>query len=333
MEAMHYERLGGDAVNCHLCAHDCRIGDGKVGICGVRQNRGGTLYSFITRRMSSMNADPIEKKPLYHFHPATRALSFGTVGCNFGCTYCQNYSITAAKVSEFPLRRLDPGDIPGLARNYECQGISWTYNEPTIWYETTLEGSRVATEAGLYTCYVTNGYIQEEPLREIAPVLGAMNVDVKAFREEFYHDVCKAKLRPVLDTCVLAKELGIFIDITYLVIPDLNDSDDEFKGFSAWVRDELDAGTPVHFSRFHPDFHMLDRGRTPRSTMKRAVETARSVGLEHVYVGNISQPEDEQTLCPGCRTVLVDRAGFFASRKFTPDGRCPKCGREVPFVL
>jgi pyruvate formate lyase activating enzyme len=332
-EAMHYEALGGDKVHCHLCAHDCQVSDGKRGICGVRENRNGTLVSLIRDRMSSMNSDPIEKKPLYHFHPGTRSLSFGTVGCNFGCVHCQNWSISQVEPGSFNLRPLDPDRVPRMAKDMGCQGVSWTYNEPTIWFETTLEGSRASVEAGLYTNYVTNGYIQGPPLREIAPVLGAMNVDVKAFRDEFYREVCKARLQPVLDTCELARELGIFLELTYLVIPGLNDSEGEFTGFSRWVRDRLGVDTPVHFSRFHPDFKMMDRGRTPRSTMKRACDTARSEDLEHVYVGNIHQPEDEMTRCASCGTVLVDRAGFSSNLRFGPDGKCPKCDKAVPFVL
>lgn len=330
---MHYESLSDGQVICHLCAHGCRVRDGGRGICGVRENHGGTLYSLIAGRMSSMNADPIEKKPLYHFHPSTMALSFGTVGCNFSCAHCQNYSISQTDPDKFNLRPLDTDDIPRLTRSMGCQGVSWTYNEPSIWYETTLEGSRAAVADGLYTCYVTNGYIQEAPLREISTVLGAMNVDVKAFREHFYKDVCKAKLQPVLDTCQLAHELGIFLELTYLVIPGLNDSDDEFAEFAAWVRDSLDTSVPVHFSRFHPDFNMVDRGRTPRETMRRAVAAARNAGLESVYVGNISQPEDESTKCAGCGAVLVDRAGFHSRVLFGADGQCSKCGRPVPFVL
>jgi len=330
---MHYEGISGGKVHCHLCAHDCQIAQGKRGICGVRENRGGTLVSLIRDRMSSMNSDPIEKKPLYHFHPGTRSLSFGTVGCNFSCAHCQNWSISQVEPSNFKLRPLDPAMVPQLAKDMDCQGVSWTYNEPTIWYETTLEGSRAAVEAGLYTNYVSNGYIQELPLREIAPVLGAMNVDVKAFRDEFYVEVCKAHLRPVLDTCELARELDVFLELTYLVIPGLNDSEREMAGFAAWVRDRLGADTPVHFSRFHPDFKMQDRGRTPQSTMRRAVATARSAGLDHVYVGNIHQPEDERTLCAGCGTVLVDRAGFHSQTRYGADGLCPECGRAVPFVL
>ncbi len=333
VEAMHYESLSDGQVICHLCAHGCRVRDGGRGICGVRENHGGTLYSLIAGRMSSMNADPIEKKPLYHFHPSTMALSFGTVGCNFSCAHCQNYSISQTDPDKFNLRPLDPADVPRLTRSMGCQGVSWTYNEPSIWYETTLEGSRAAVADGLYTCYVTNGYIQEAPLREISPVLGAMNVDVKAFREEFYKDVCKAKLQPVLDTCQLAHELGIFLELTYLLIPGLNDSDDEFAEFAAWVRDSLDTSVPVHFSRFHPDFNMVDRGRTPRETMRRAVAAARKAGLDNVYVGNISQPEDESTKCTGCGAVLVDRAGFHSRVLFGADAQCSKCGMPVPFVL
>jgi pyruvate formate lyase activating enzyme len=330
---MHYESLSDDQVNCHLCAHDCRISPGKRGICGVRENHKGTLYSLIMRRMSSMHADPIEKKPLYHFHPSTTVMSFGTIGCNFSCAHCQNYSISSAEPGRFPLKRLDPAAVVELTRTYGCKGIAWTYNEPTIWYETTLEGSRHAVEAGLYTCYVTNGYIQEEPLWEISPHLGAMNIDVKAFRETFYKQICKAKLQPVLDTCVLAKELGIHVELTYLIIPDLNDADDEFRDFAVWVRDSLAPSVPIHFSRFHPDFKMMDRSATPRDTMKRAVRAARGVGLEHVYVGNIHQPDDEQTRCAKCGKVLVDRAGFSAKVLYASDASCPGCGRPVPFVL
>ena len=332
-EAMHYERLSDGRAHCHLCAHDCRIREGATGICGVRENRGGTLYSLIANRASSIHADPIEKKPLYHFHPTTMALSFGTVGCNFSCAHCQNYSISHAEPGAFRLRRLEPADVPDLARGMRCQGISWTYNEPTIWHETTLAGSKAATEAGLYTCYVTNGYMQEAPLRELAPVLGAMNVDVKAFKESFYKEVCKARLQPVLDTCQLAREVGIFIELTYLIIPDLNDGEDEFQAFTGWVRDSLDVSVPVHFSRFHPDFKMMDRGPTPRETMRRAVAIARSAGLEHVYVGNIHQPEDESTRCAGCGSVLINRNGFHSQLHFARGEGCPNCGRPVPFVL
>ena len=332
-EAMHWESLGDGRVHCHLCAHDCQVAEGKRGICGVRENRGGSLVSLVRDRMSSMHADPIEKKPLYHFHPSTSSLSFGTVGCNFKCAYCQNWSISQVEPGGFNLRPLDPARVPRLAKDMGCQGVSWTYNEPTMWYETTLEGSRAANDAGLYTNYVTNGFIQEAPLREIAPVLGAMNVDVKAFRERFYKEVCGGRLRPVLDTCELARELGIFLELTYLIIPDLNDSDEELRDFAGWVVDRLGAATPVHFSRFHPDYRMMDRGSTPRSTMRRACQHARSAGLDHVYVGNIHQPEDEMTRCASCGAVLVDRAGFSSERRFGPDGRCPGCGSEVPFVL
>ena len=331
MEAMHYERLDKDRVQCHLCAHDCRIGDGKRGICGVRENRGGTLYSIIMRRMSSAQVDPIEKKPLYHFYPGSQVLSFGSIGCNFFCTHCQNWSIAQAGAGSMALRRLDASTIPGLAKEEGCRGIAWTYNEPTVWYETTLEGSLAALRAGLYSVYVTNGYIQEEPLRELAPYVQGMNIDVKAFTEEFYKTVCRAKLQPVLDTCVLARELGVHIELTYLVIPGLNDKDQEFRDFATWVKDHLGKGVPIHFSRFHPDYKMLDRPPTPRETLNRALRAARFVGLEHVYVGNIHQPDDEQTRCAKCGGPLIDRAGF-SSKKLYRDGKCPECGTPVPVV-
>ena len=331
-EAMHYERLGDEKVHCHLCAHDCRVAQGKRGICGVRENRGGTLYSLVMRRMSSVQVDPIEKKPLYHFHPGSSVLSFGTIGCNFSCAHCQNYSISQAEVGRFALRRLDTAAIPDMARREGCEGVAWTYNEPTMWYETTLDGSKVASRAGLYTCYVTNGYMQEQPLREIAPYMGSMNIDVKGFTDRFYKDVCKARLQPVLDTCVLAKELGIHVELTYLIIPGLNDDDKEFREFATWVRDSLDKGVPTHYSRFHPDFKMLDKPPTPRETLSRACRISREAGLEHVYVGNIHQPDDEQTRCAKCGTTLIDRAGFVSHILFK-DGKCPECGTPVPIVL
>lgn len=326
-------RMDRDRVRCELCPHFCRIADGKVGICGVRENRKGKLYSLIYGKITSIAPDPIEKKPLFHFYPGTAVLSFGTVGCNYSCPFCQNYSISQAKPKDTFLRDLDPKDIVGLIRKYNCRGVAWTYNEPSIWHEFTYDCSRLAKEAGYYTVYVTNGYLNEEPLREIAPYLDAMNIDLKSLREEFYKKLCKARVQPVLDTCVLAKELRIHIELTNLVIPYENDREEDFKKLTTWVVENLGPEVAVHFSRFHPDYRMLDRPRTPIETLELAYETAKRAGLKYVYVGNIPTDERENTLCPNCGNTVIGRWGYSISKYDLDGNKCRKCGGKVDIIV
>ncbi|MDI6917151.1 MAG: AmmeMemoRadiSam system radical SAM enzyme, partial [Thermoplasmatales archaeon] len=268
-EAMFYEKKD-DKIRCLLCPHKCLIPEGKRGICGVRENRKGVLYSLIYGEASSITPDPIEKKPLYHFYPGSTVLSFGTVGCNFRCRHCQNYSISQAKYGFYPLERITPEEIISKAKKYNCRGIAWTYNEPTIWYEFTYDVSRIAKEKNLYTVYVTNGYINEEPLKKIAPCLDAMNIDVKSMNEEFYHKICGGALSPVLRTTELAKKLGIHVELTYLIIPGHNDDESEIKEFCRWVKNNAEGGTPVHFSRFYPHYKMSSLPPTSMETMLKA---------------------------------------------------------------
>ena len=251
-QAKFWKKIDNKKVQCNLCSHKCKINIDKTGICGVRKNENNSLYSTIYGTCSSIAADPIEKKPLYHFHPGTNLLSLGTIGCNFKCLHCQNYSISTADENYSPLRDLSPEETVEIAKQNNCSGIAYTYNEPTIWHEFTYDSARLAKKAGLYTCYVTNGFITSEPLKELSDVLDAMNIDVKAFTDDFYKKVCKARLEPVLETCELAKKLGIHIELTYLVIPGYNDSIDEIKDFCNWILKKLNKKTPVHFSRFHP---------------------------------------------------------------------------------
>jgi len=234
-EASFWNKIKGKKIQCKLCPHNCIIPDGKVGICGVRKNENGILYSMIYGSASSLGSDPIEKKPLYHFYPGTYAFSMGTVGCNFKCIYCQNYSISTANSSFTYIREITPQQVVKSAREYGCQGVSYTYNEPTIWHEFTLESAKLVKKEGIYTCYVTNGFINEEPLKELSKYLDAMNIDVKSFSDDFYKKMCKAKLQPVLNTCEIAKELGIHIELTYLVIPTYNDSISEIENFCNWI--------------------------------------------------------------------------------------------------
>lgn len=330
-EAMFWRKQE-DKVECLLCPHRCKISEGKRGICDVRENQNGKLNSMIYGLATSVTPDPIEKKPLYHFFPGTYVLSFGTVGCNFKCLHCQNYSISQGKIEDMRLKKLKVEEIVDTAKRYKCDGIAWTYNEPTIWYEFTYDGSVIAKKEGLYTCYVTNGFIEKEPLEKISPYLDAMNIDVKSFNNAFYKKICKAKLQPVLDTCVLAKELDIFVELTYLIIPEQNDSEAEIKEYCKWVVDALGEDTPIHFSRFHPDYKMLESTATPISTLQRAFEIAKEIGLRFVYLGNVPHGDYENTYCPECGESLIERIGFSTRRHYVKDGKCPKCGLTIPLM-
>ncbi|MCD6467930.1 MAG: AmmeMemoRadiSam system radical SAM enzyme [Thermoplasmata archaeon] len=332
-EASFWRKKAGNKVQCFLCPHECVVSDGGRGICGVRENKGGKLFTLIYGSVSSVAADPIEKKPLYHFHPGSYALSFGTVGCNLFCKHCQNYSISRAKPEDYPLREFSPDEPALLAKERGCDGVAWTYNEPAIWHEFTLDASRVVKREGLYVVYVSNGFINEEPFREIGRYLDAINVDVKAFNDDFYKRVAGARLQPVLDTCRLARELGIHLEVTYLVIPGLNDSVDEVKSFCSWVYDELGADTPVHFTRFYPYYKMLGNPPTPFETLERAYNIAQREGLRFVYLGNVQAGKYDNTYCPKCGALLIERFGFSSKIKNLEDGRCTVCGERTPVVM
>ena len=332
-DARFWKAIGDKKIQCSLCPHGCKIDDGKLGICRVRKNENGKLYTLIYGSCSSMAADPIEKKPLYHFYPGTNAFSLGTVGCNFKCMHCQNYSISTADPEYSYIREIMPEQAVELARKYSCQGIAWTYNEPSIWHEYTFDSAKLAKKAGLYTVYVSNGYINEEPLKEISPYLDAMNVDVKAFHDGFYKKMCKARLEPVLQTCERAKELGIHLEVTYLVIPDYNDSIDEIKQFCGWVVEKLDKDTPLHFSRFHPDHKMKNVPMTPIETLLKAYNIAKEVGVLYPYLGNVPHGEYENTVCPNCGSLCIERYGYSISLTGVKDGKCVKCSTDIPIVV
>ena len=332
-EAMHYTALDGGKVRCGLCPHNCTIAAGKRGICGVRENSGGRLYSLIFGRYSSVHPDPIEKKPLYHFHPGSTVLSFGTLGCNLRCLHCQNWEISQARDSDFAnLQTLEVSELGEWAKKTGSEGIAWTYNEPAIWHEFTLEGCIEAKKRGLYTVYVTNGYINESPLREIAPHLDAANVDVKGFTEKFYKEISGARLQPVLDSCKLYRELKVHLELTYLIIPTKNDGSTEIDQFCRWVVRELGPDVPVHFSRFHPDYKLSDVDPTPVKKVVEAWEIGRRAGLEFVYGGNVPHGDYENTFCPKCGTLLIARSGFSADVRGLREGKCQKCARAIPVI-
>lgn len=330
--AKYWEKLDDKKVRCTLCPHRCIISEGQMGVCGVRKNIDGKLYTQIYGRVSSIAPDPIEKKPLFHFYPGSTVLSFGSVGCNMRCLHCQNWEISQLKPEKFPfLREITPETVERLAMDYD--GIAWTYNEPTIWHEFTVDASKLVKKHGKYVVYVTNGYINEEPLRELAQYLDAMNIDVKAFSDDFYRKISGARLEPVLKTVELAHSLGIHIELTYLIIPSKNDSDDELRRFTEWVA-HISADIPVHFSRFFPMYRMQNMPPTPVKTLVKAYKIAKEAGLEFVYLGNTWDPKYESTYCPSCGALLIDRR-YYSTRlvNLGNDGHCKKCGRKVNVIM
>lgn len=331
-QARFWEAKTDNIVQCFLCPHNCRINSEKTGICGVRKNENGKLYSLIYGSCSSVHEDPIEKKPLYHFYPGSTVFSLGSVGCNLRCDHCQNYEISRASPTELSLNEIPPQTAVDMAKKYNCKGIAWTYNEPIIWHEYCYDSAKLSKAEGLYTVYVTNGFINEEPLREISNYLDAMNVDVKAFDESFYKKICKAKLEPVLNTCEIAQSLGIHVEVTYLVIPGMNDSIEEIKKFCQWVVEKLGENTAVHFSRFHPDYKMTNVPPTPIDTLLKFYDIAKSLGVLFPYIGNVPHGEYESTKCPSCSSKIVERYGFTAQIIGLNNGKCSKCGRSIPII-
>ena len=330
--ARFWNEFEDDTVQCNLCFHNCKIAEGMLGICGVRKNENGQLYTLIYGSYSSMAADPIEKKPLYHFYPGTNAFSIGSVGCNFKCKHCQNSSISMAMPNCSCIKEITPEKTIEIAQKYACQGIAWTYNEPTIWHEFSFDTAKLAKKAGLYSVYVSNGYINEDPLRELSPFLDAMNVDVKAFDDCFYKKVCKARLEPVLKTCKLAKELGIHLEVTYLVIPGYNDSVDEVKQFCRWVVEKLGSSTPVHFSRFHPEYKMVDVPATSIESLLEIYNIAKESDILYPYLGNVPKGEYENTICPNCGNICIERCGYSVNLNGIEDDKCMQCGTSISIV-
>lgn len=330
--AMFWKLVTNDTVQCVLCPHQCVIKNNGVGICGVRKNENAVLYCLTYALCSGISDDPIEKKPLNHFFPGSLVLSLGSVGCNLSCLHCQNYSISTASPDQCRLTQILPLKAVELAKNHNCRGIAWTYNEPTLWYEYSFDVAQLAKKSGLYTVYVSNGYINKEPLEKIAPFLDAVNVDVKSFSDDFYKKVCNARLQPVLDTCEYAKKLGIHLELTYLVIPQRNDSVQEISKFCEWVVESLGADVPIFFSRFQPYYKMKDSMQTPIASLKNCFEIAKKSGVNYVYIGNVIDEQYENTMCPFCHSVLIKRHGYVTEIVGLSNGKCIQCNTKIPII-
>jgi pyruvate formate lyase activating enzyme len=331
-EALLYEKLVDKKVRCGLCAHRCTIGDGKFGICGVRLNKEGTLETLVYGDIIAAHVDPIEKKPLYHLLPGSTSVSIATIGCNFKCSFCQNWQIS--QVTKIEKKGADgdnltPAQVVEIARREKCQSISYTYTEPTIFFEFALDTAKLAKAAGLYNVFVTNGYMTPEAIETIQPYLNAANVDLKAFDDAFYRTMCKARLQPVLDSIRLMKKLGIWVEVTTLLIPGKNDDEPQLRGLAQFVA-EVDPSIPWHISRYHPDHEFHEAPATPPKSLEKARAIGEQAGLKYIYLGNVREGAD--TYCPQCRNVLVQRDGFSVEKNDVKNGKCGKCGARVEGV-
>ncbi|MBL3528512.1 MAG: AmmeMemoRadiSam system radical SAM enzyme [gamma proteobacterium endosymbiont of Lamellibrachia anaximandri] len=321
-------------VVCELCPRKCVIPDGGAGDCRVRVNIGGKLLASTYGRPSAMHVDPMEKKPLYHFHPGSPVFSIATAGCNLHCLNCQNWQLSQSGGEEIEkIFQADPVDLVALARDQGCESIAYTYSDPVIFYEYVYDSSILAHEAGMQNVFITAGYINTEPLRRLCKVIDATNTDLKAFDDSFYRKTTGATLQPVLDALVTFREEGVWLEVTNLLIPTLNDDLSMIRRMAKWIGHELGEGTPLHFSRFHPMYRMRNLPPTPGETLDRARQEAMDAGLKYVYIGNISGHKGNSTYCPVDGTLLIKREGFLISEyNLTSDGRCPTCNEPVPGV-
>lgn len=324
-EASYWEKTGKGRVKCLLCPWECVLSEGKVGICRGKQNIDGKLYAINYGATTSLNMDPIEKKPLYNFHPGSSILSVGPNGCNLGCDFCQNYIISQRS---YPTSYLAPEDAVKIALAKESVGIAYTYTEPLIWFEYVLDTSKLMREAGLVNVLVTNGTINPEPLEELLPWIDALNIDIKSMDPAFYRKVCKGKLEPVLETTRRCAGRA-HVEITNLVIPGLNDTDEMFEKLTDFIA-ELDPYIPLHFSRYHPDYKQT-APMTPFETLKHAADIA-SKKLKYVYIGNVPSDSHNQTVCPECGKTIIERTGYMVLNVSVTEGRCDFCGADTKII-
>ena len=332
-EAYLYEKLENDKVRCVLCSHNCLIKNGGKGLCGVRENRSGTLFSLVYGKVIANHCDPIEKKPLFHFLPGTHSYSIATVGCNFKCLFCQNADISQMPTDHDRIMGQDmsPDRIVDEALSTRSATISYTYTEPTIFYELAVDTARLAVSKGIKNVFVSNGYMTAQCLQDIFPDLHAANVDLKAFSDKFYKEQCGAKLGPVLNTLETMKEMGVWLEVTTLLIPGLNDSTEELNEIARFLAG-LDPKIPWHISRFHPTYNLTNVHSTPPDSIKRARDLGYEAGLKYVYTGNLPGDVGEKTFCHNCHELLIDRVGFNVIQNKIKDELCPKCGIKIPGV-
>ncbi|MFC1539529.1 AmmeMemoRadiSam system radical SAM enzyme [Candidatus Latescibacterota bacterium] len=331
-EAGFYEKLHDNLVRCALCPRECLIEEGARGFCGTRENSEGTLYSLVYGNVVAKQIDPIEKKPLYHFLPGSEAYSIATAGCNMTCKFCQNWQISQSKPEELRSSRMSPQDVAAEAVAYKSKSIAYTYNEPTVFTEFMYDCATEGNASGVRSVVISNGYINPEPLEKLCEVISAYKVDLKAFSDSFYRDITGGQRNAVLDTIKRLKKNGVWTELVHLTIPTLNDNDVDFRAMGDWLMAEIGPDIPVHFTRFHPTYRLLNLPVTPVSTLERARNILMEKGLKFVYVGNVPGHDGNSTYCPGCRRILIKRAGYSVDISGLKNGKCNNCGINIPGV-
>lgn len=331
-EAMHYEPMGKGLVHCMLCPRNCVIADGLRGHCGVRENQKGKLYTLVFGHPCTYHNDPIEKKPFFHFLPGTNAFSLATAGCNFDCKFCQNWQISQAKPEEVTSCDMPPEKVVELALAEKSPAIAYTYTEPVIFYEYMYETAKMGNRRGVRSVMVTNGFIQRKPMAELCEHLAAVKVDLKAITEKFYREICDGTLAPVLETLKLLKEVGIWHEVVVLLVPTLNDSEKEITELCGWVKRELGPLVPIHFTRYYPTYKIKNIPPTPVATLEKARDIALKAGIQFAYVGNVPGHPRENTFCPKCRKMVIDRVGYHVDLSGMKKGACASCGQPIPGV-
>ncbi len=332
IEAMYYKKLVNKRVECTLCPRVCTIADMERGYCGVRENQGGTYYTLVYGRACSAHVDPIEKKPLFHYLPGTDAYSIATAGCNMECKFCQNWEISQFRPEQVRSVDLPPRQVVNLAKRSGCKTIAYTYTEPVIFYEYMYDTAIQGNKVGVGSVMISNGYIKEEPMKDLCQHLSAVKIDLKAFTEKFYRDTCSGQLKPVLECLELLAGLDMWYEIVVLIVPTLNDSEKEIRDMCRWVKVNLGPDVPMHFSRFHPTYKIKNLPPTPPRTLERARQIARSEGINYVYVGNVPGNPGESTYCPKCGEILIHRVAYRILKNLLKDSRCPRCSHFIPGV-
>lgn len=328
-EALYYQKLDKKTVQCHLCPRNCLIAPGKRGFCGVRENREGTLYTLSYGKTVAIHIDPIEKKPLFHFLPGTTAFSVATAGCNLRCKFCQNWEISQKRPEEVDYIYREPADLVKQAKASGAPTIAYTYTEPTIFYEYMLDTAKLARQQGIKNIMHSDGYINPQPLKELAPYLDAANIDLKGFSDEYYAKLSEGTLEPVLESLKILKGAGVWLEITNLVLPGYNDDPEIIRKMCLWIKDNLGSDTPLHFSRFQPMYKLVALNPTPVETLEKARQIALDSGLKYVYIGNVAGNPAESTYCPKCKNIVIKRAGYMIMEVNLKDGKCKFCEEEI----
>ena len=331
-EAQYYKKLDGYEIECELCPRKCNVGDRERGFCGVRENRKGTYNTLVYGTPCTANIDPIEKKPFFHYLPGTIAFSIATAGCNLNCKFCQNWQISQARPEQIKSMKISADNIASTAASYSCPTIAYTYSEPTVYYEYMKDCAIAGNNLNIRSVMISAGFIQQKPMEELIPHLAAVKIDLKAFTQKYYTDICNGELQPVLDTLTLLKKSNIWFELVYLMLPTLNDDPKDIELLCKWIMSELGPDVPIHFTRFQPEYLLKNLPSTPIESLEIAYEIAQKNGLNYPYIGNVYGHKGENTFCPQCKSEVISRQGFQIEMIALENGRCKKCGHPIPGI-